>query len=256
MCQGKTPRLKTRHFRTGDLAKAASVHVNTVRLYEDWGLLPPIPRSHGGHRLYTEAHLTQLHLARAALDGALVGRIKKAAFAMVQQAAKGDFGGALERSYVILALAQAERAQAEVAASFLERWASGAITERLPHPLKVREVAELLNVSNDVLRNWERNGLIQVPRHSGSRYRLYGATEVSRLRVIRVLRDAGYSTMAILRMVRQLDGDKTANVRQALDTPSPQEDVFSATDRWLSSLEMQEERLLKIIEQLEETAQR
>lgn len=252
----QTLELKTRHFRTGDLAKAAGVHVNTVRLYEDWGLLPPVPRSRGGHRLYTDAHLTQLHLARAALDGALVGRIKKAAFAMVQQAAKGDFGGALERSYVILALAQAERAQAEVAASFLERWASGGVTERLPHPLKVREVAELLNVSNDVLRNWERNGLIRVPRHPKSRYRLYGAAEVSRLRVIRVLRDAGYSTMAILRMVRQLDGDETTDLRRALDTPSPHEDVYSATDRWLSALEAQEARLLRIIEQLEVMSKR
>jgi len=249
--RGQALETKRRYFRTGDLANAVGVHVNTVRLYEDWGLLPPIPRSHSGYRRYTEAHLAQMHLARAALDGVLVGRIKKAAFGMVQQAATGDLGGALERSYMLLALAQAERAQAEVAASFLERWASGQVTERLPRPLKVREVAELLSVSNDVLRNWERNGLIRVLRHPRSRYRLYGAVEVSRLRVIRMLRDAGYSTMAVLRMVRQLDGGSAQNLRQALDTPPPEEDVYSATDRWLSALQAQEERLLKIIEQLE-----
>ena len=33
------------HLRTSEVAQAAGVHPNTVRLYEEWGFLPPVPRS-------------------------------------------------------------------------------------------------------------------------------------------------------------------------------------------------------------------
>ena len=55
---------------------------------------------------------------------------------------------------------------------------------------------------------------------------------MDRLRVIRMLLRAGYSMMAILRMLLQLD--RGADPRQALDTPHPDEDVYTAADRWLS----------------------
>jgi len=35
--------MKPRYMRTSDIAKAVGVHPNTVRLYEEWGFLPPIP---------------------------------------------------------------------------------------------------------------------------------------------------------------------------------------------------------------------
>ena len=60
---------------------------------------------------------------------------------------------------------------------------------------------------------------------------------------------AGYSMMAILRMLLQLD--QGADPRQALDTPHPDEDVYTAADRWLSSLAEQEQRASNIIAQLE-----
>jgi|GEM_PF-4035991 len=33
-----------RYLRTSTIAKELGVHVNTIRLYETWGFLPPIPR--------------------------------------------------------------------------------------------------------------------------------------------------------------------------------------------------------------------
>ncbi len=83
----------------------------------------------------------------------------------------------------------------------------------------------LLGVSVDMLRNWERNNLLDAPRDPDNGYRYYGAEEISRLRVIRMLIRAGYSVMAILRMLRQLDGGAADDLRQAIDTPAPDEDV-------------------------------
>jgi len=55
--------MNPRYLRTSDIAKAAGVHPNTVRLYEEWGFLPPVPRSPSRYRLFTKHHLDQMHLA-------------------------------------------------------------------------------------------------------------------------------------------------------------------------------------------------
>ena len=58
--------------------------------------------------------------------------------------------------------------------------------------------------------------------------------------------------MAILRMVRRLDEGQDQDLRQVLNTPNPEEDVFIAADRWLSALDEQERRAMNLIGQLEE----
>jgi DNA-binding transcriptional MerR regulator len=162
-----------------------------------------------------------------------------------------------------LALVQAERAQADMAADLLERWAFGkpASTAGTPddsaiQPLQIGQVARLLGVSIDVLRSWDRNGLIDVPRDPDNGYRRYGEQEISRLRVIRMLSRAGYSISAILRMLLQLDQGETTDLRRALDTPRPDEDVYLASDRWLSTLADQEQRAHALIALVEEIIQK
>jgi DNA-binding transcriptional MerR regulator len=243
---------KRTYLRTSDIARAVGCHSNTVRLYEEWGFLPPIPRSRAGYRQFTEDHLDQMRLARAALHGPWPGRrVRDAALALVRLSSKGDLGGALEEAYHYQSLVRTERVQAEGAAELLERWAGGAATDVTEDPLRIGAAAQLLGVTTDVLRNWERNGLISVPRDPRNGYRLYGADEIGRLRVIRMLRRAGYSMMSILRMLLHLDQGGEGNLRQVLDTPRPDEDAFSATDQWLSSLSELERRAVDLIRQLE-----
>ncbi len=162
-----------------------------------------------------------------------------------------DWGGALELAYRHLALVQAEQAQANAAATLLERWAQGASAEATGKSLRIGDVAKLLGLTNDILCNWERNGLLEVPRLPENGYRLYGPAEISRLRVIRMLVRSGYSLMAILRMLTQLDRGEPVDLRQALDTPHPDEDVFMASDRWLSTLGNEAEKAKAMIALIE-----
>jgi DNA-binding transcriptional MerR regulator len=238
-------------LRTSDIAAAAGVHPNTVRLYETWGFLPPAARGANGYRHFTEFHRDQMCLARAALHGDWPGpKIRQSVLNLVRVAATGNLAEALALAQIHTRLVAAECAQAEAAVDFLKQWAAGPMLDPAAKPLSIGQVAELLDVSVDMLRDWERNGLIQVARHPRSRYRGYGSLEIGRLRVIRLLRRAGYSTMAILRMLRQFDRGQAVDLRAALDTPEPEEDVYTAADRWLSALAGQRARAAELVARL------
>lgn len=242
---------------TSKIAKIVGCHPNTVRLYEAWGLLPPIPRAANGYRLYTQDHLEQMRLARTALNTPWSGKnLRRAVIDLIHQSASGDLGGALESAYRYLVMVQTERNQAEMAAELVSRWAQGFPTDTTGHGLHIREAALHLNVTVDQLRNWERNGLLEVPRNPHNGYRLYGTPDLARARVIRVLRNAGYSLMAIYRMLNQLDLDSSTDIKQALDTPRPDEEAFIATDRWLTTLEGIEKTARELIRILEEWIKR
>jgi len=241
--------MRPKHLRTSDIAKAVGVHTNTVRLYEEWGYLPPVPRSHTGYRLFSEIHLDQMRLARTLLNWPYPGG-KSLVIELLHKSAAGDLGGALELAYTYLARVRAERAHAEAALEFLEQWAHGQAIEAMSTPILIGEAAEHLGVSVDQLRNWERNGLLDVPRNPGNGYRLYSTPEIGRARVIRMLLQTGYSLMSILRMLQHLDHGQTQALREVLDTPRPDEDVYSAADRWLSTLAILEQRVLDSIEQI------
>ncbi len=238
-----------RHLKTSDLAKQVGVHPNTVRLYEAKGYLSPVPRSNSGYRLFTPLHLEQLRLAHLALSWPYAGG-HRVVFDLVRCAADGDLGMAMELAYEYLATVRIERTRAEAAVEFLERWARGQVLDTTTRTLPIGQAARHLDVSADQLRNWDRNGLLDVPRDTQTGFRLYGASEIGRLRVIRMLRQSGYSLMAILRMLRQFDAGQTGRLRDALDTPGENEAIETVADRWLTTLAQEEQRAQAIIRQI------
>ncbi len=245
-----------RYLRTAEVARAAGVHPNTVRRYAEQGLIPPpVGRTPSGYRQFTQRHVDCMKLARLLLIGSYPGRgLRASAMRVVQQATSGDMRAALDEARRHLGQVQAERRQAEEAASLLERWAekrSELYADTGGPFLSTSKAARLLGVSVDMLYNWERNGLIRVPRDPANNYRIYGPYELGRLRIIRMLGQAGYSHMAMLRMFLQLDRGLTRDLRGVLDTPRPDEDIFSAADRWLSTLAEQERRAREAVELLE-----
>lgn len=238
-------------LRTSDVAKMLGVHPNTVRLYEEWGYLPEIPRGQNRYRQYSTRHLEQARLTHLALSWPFLPIARPRLIELVKNAVSGDLGMSMELAYQHLAIVRVERTYAEAAIEFLERWAAGHMIEAPRQGVHIREAAQQLNLSVDMLRNWERNGLIEVPRDPVNRYRLYGTNEFGRLRVIRILVQSGYSQMAILQMLRQLGEGNRVNLREALHV-QPDEDqlVYIAADQWLSALVDLEERAQAIIQQV------
>ncbi len=83
-------------YTTADVAKIIGIHPNTVRLYEQWGLIPLAERKANGYRVFTDQHIEQLRLARIAFQiEVLQNGLRRKAVETVRLAATGDFDGAM-----------------------------------------------------------------------------------------------------------------------------------------------------------------
>ena len=56
-------------YTTSEVAKIIGIHPNTVRMYEEWGLIPLAERKSNGYRVFTDYHIEQL-----SLDNFLLGK--------------------------------------------------------------------------------------------------------------------------------------------------------------------------------------
>jgi DNA-binding transcriptional MerR regulator len=68
----------------------------------------------------------------------------------------------------------------------------------------VGEAARLVGVRVSALHFWEQQGLLQPSRDKSSRYRLYDEQQMQRLRMVVLLREAGYDFKVILSVLDEL----------------------------------------------------
>ena len=233
-------------YTTSQIAKIIGIHPNTVRMYEEWGLIPLAERKSNGYRIFTDFHIQQLRLARTAFRiEVLQNGLRKKAVDTVKLSAKGNFDKALMFAEEYLSQIQREKINAEESIRIAQQILSGKSAEHTLL-LKRKEVSEYLDISMDTLRNWERNGLLQVKRKENG-YRAYTSDDIERLKIIRTLRLANYSLEAILRMLNALEHDPQINISQVLNTPQADADIISVCDKLIVSLRDAEKNAKKMI---------
>lgn len=72
------PSSRARSLLIGDLAARTGVNIQTIRYYEQIGILPKPPRSAGRHRTYREDHIQRLAFVRRSRElGFALGDIRK-----------------------------------------------------------------------------------------------------------------------------------------------------------------------------------
>jgi len=238
-------------YKTAQVAKIIGVHPNTVRFYENMKLLPAIPRTESGYRIFDDRHLEQLHLLRTAFRAEIIsGSLRQEVYEIVKTAATSHIDGAYQQTKRYLYHLEEERLRAEEAIRItLDLYEANPKTDEYAPYYGRPEVAKILGITTDVLRDWERNSLLHVPRDSRG-YRKYGSKEMNRLKIIRILRNANYSMMSILRMLNRLDKGDT-NIRKIIDTPGEEEDIVCAADRYITSLNMAEKDALEMLKILD-----
>lgn len=239
-------------YKTAELAKMMGVHPNTVRLYEKYQLIPKPERLDNGYRVFTDLHVEQFKLARAALKVEILQNgLRKKAVDIIKISATKNFDAAFRLTENYLSQIRAEQQNAEEAIEIVKQILSGShYTEEAGHfSLTRKQTAEYLQVTMDTLRNWELNGLVAVRRKQNG-YRIYTEDDIMRLKVIRSLRCANYSLAAILRMLAAISRDPRVNIREVIDTPEHDDDIISVCDKLLTSLREAEENALMVMAQL------
>ena len=233
-------------YTTTEVAKIIGIHPNTVRMYEEWGLIPLAERKPNGYRVFTDFHIEQLRLARIAFQiEVLQNGLRKKVVEIIKLSANRDFNKAIMFAEEYRNQIQREKRNAEESISIAKQILSGKSVEQTLF-LKRKEVSVYLDISMDTLRNWERNGLLQVKRKQNG-YRAYTSDDIERLKMIRTLRLANYSLEAILRMLNALENNPKVDMKQVLNTPRADADIVSVCDRLIVSLKYAEENAEKMI---------
>ena len=229
-------------YRTNDLAKAAGLHTNTIRLYEGIGFLSPAARAENGYRIFDERHLLQLDICRSVFRCQWLGReLRAASLQVIRAMAAWELPKAAKLARRYHDMISAEYELAKSTARVLADWSRNRADHSSTYlALNRAEAAKAIEVTEETLRTWERSGLVVVPRVGPNRKRVYGQTEILRLRIIHMLRRSKYSLSAILRALTEHDKGNAAGVIRALNTPKA--DLVEGSpwiwvgDRWLSAL--------------------
>jgi DNA-binding transcriptional MerR regulator len=191
------------YLRTHDLALAGGISVQQVRNYEASGLIPQAQRSPSGYRLYTQQHLAALKTLKSMVPGYGWPRTS----AIMQALHRGDLSAALAMIDEHHAEQALKRLQMEQTLSALRLVVvESASKPRTSHPQRVRvgEAAKQVGVRVSALHFWEQQGLLHPVREQYSRYRLYDEHQMRRLRVVALLRDAGYRFNVIQSVLDEL----------------------------------------------------
>jgi DNA-binding transcriptional MerR regulator len=79
-----------------------------------------------------------------------------------------------------------------------------------------RELAELLGVSTDTLRHYERKGVLAPPRRGPNGYRQYAAESLERLQLVRRAMAVGFTLDELAKFLKERDrgGSPCTSVRQ------------------------------------------
>lgn len=264
-------------YTTSQIAKSAGVHPNTVRKYEEWGLIQKPLRKPNGYRIFTDIHLKQIALLRKAFQiEVMQSGLRSRIVNVVKLSAQYLFDEAVQLAEEYIFIAGREKQNAREAAEICEElykadfqnkgnkknrsanldgtFKDVVTSETEKTFLKRSEAAAELNLTIDTIRNWEMNGLLKVKRKKNG-YRIYDADDINRLKIIRSLRCANYSLSAILRMLNALEyriNKNQKDILKALNTPDENEDIISVCDRLVFSLEKAEENAHEVINILNE----
>lgn len=243
-------------YSTSQIAKIVGLHPNTVRLYEEWGLIQKPERKKNGYRVYNDVHVKQFALVRKAFQiEVLQAGLRKRMVNAVKLSAVYRWDEAIELVEEYIRIANQEMERAKEVAGLCEMLYQQ--PEREDVLYQRAQAAKELGLTIDTIRNWEMNGLLTVKRKENG-YRVYDANDMNRLKIIRSLRCANYSLSAILRMLNQLESEmhkSEKDILNILNTPEDEEDIISVCDRLTDSLEKAIKNAYEVILLLKEIKQ-
>jgi len=238
-------------YSTKELAELTGVHSNTVRLYEAWGYISKPGRlENNNYRIFTDLHLVQMKLARIALPGPYPVNGKHVQ-QMVKEFALGNLHESLVLAREYLNNVQLEQKRAVRAMTILDDWFANRSCQKDDDLIKGRlKAAQIIGVTLDALRTWERNGLYSIKKDQHG-ILAYTQSDLERIEVVRLLRNCGYSIVSLLKVFNQHE-NITEKPSILLSLPNNDGDFFYVTDQFMQFLQNHEQRAQSLIVMIED----
>lgn len=205
------PSTGDRRLRITGLARGAGLSAQQIRNYEALGVLPRADRAPNGYRVFTARHRDALATARVVIAGhgwpAAVG---------ILSAVHRDGDAAAALALVDRSHGELDRERVHVESVL--RALDGDVPERfrIERPLRIADAAAAVGARPSALRLWERRGLIAPSRERVTGYRTFDQTELTRARVIVLLRRSGYPIGAVREVMAAMVAGDPARTRVAL----------------------------------------
>lgn len=223
-------------MKTSEIAALSGVHPNTVHLYESWGFISPVPRLENGYRKFSLVHALQMKLARLAFRQEFIqNNLRKRATEIVVKSGQEQFAEALKLAkqyldYLSAELAFTHKTVEMVKALIHDKGSEEIENQRQQLYFTHAQAAKQLQLSEETLRNWERNGLYSVKRNAQNR-RLYHENDMRKLYIIRTLRSAHFSISSIRQfLVETHKISSVDDIKAALNMKQLKHDFFYVTD--------------------------
>lgn len=224
-----------RKYRTNEIAKIIGIHNNTVMKYEEWGFITTPEREKNGYRIFNELHIYQFKFARLALKCEIVENgLRKNGIEIIKALANKEYDLAISLNDQYIRKVIEEEKKSLKAIDTVSRILKNKTNFEEKNYTK-KEVLKILNLKPDTLRNWERNGLIKISKKVNG-YKIYSDRDIQMINIIRTLRLANYSLASILRMITKMNQEENINIKVVIDESNDSEEIVSACDQLLSSL--------------------
>lgn len=194
-----------------EIAKELNISTSALRHYGSWGLVPPVERAANGYRMYTEEHKAYFQCIRALLPGFGMDLIKEV-MPLIKKGAVVEALWKLNQAQVNLHT-EKETVRKTVELLQLKEFTDMPSYHKQQY-VTIGEAAREANVSASSIRHWEKEGLIDPPRHKESGFRMFGPADIRRLFVIRTVQRAAFSLDIVREVLSDLEKNNVTQARE------------------------------------------
>lgn len=237
-------------YRISEISALTGVKAGTIRFYERCGFLEKAERLPNRYRVFNRHHIYQIRICRLVFGGFVNKHLRRISMSVIEAASRWDLVAYEDATHRYKKAIEDDIVRTEnvilIAMNRME-YDSESAADKL---YTKKQAAEMLGVTPETVRNWERNGLI----YGGPPYqrRFYGEADMNRMYVIRFLLDTGYSMMAILRFLTEYEVGEEQKAMRLLFGTEAGEDLKYRADRYLDTLRQLRKKANTLCELLEE----
>lgn len=216
----------------------------TIRFYEKCGFIGPVDRASNNYRIYQERHIFQLRVCRLVFGGFVNKNLRRESLKVLNASAEWDLEAYASASANYQRAVEDDIARTRKAIAIcMEKMCRD---EREVEKCSKGQAADMVGVTPEAIRNWERNDLLG--RQEPYQRRFYGQGLLNRMYVIRLLLDTGYSMMTIRSFMQEYDDRQPEKAEELLINPSEREELCCRSDRYLQALLHLREKALQLSE--------